>query len=188
MNKVKSWFRALSTIGKASVVTAVLTGGFVTAAAMTPSTPPTDSPVVAPVVTTKTETTTTPIAFEKQTLNDPNVEVGTTFVQTGGQDGVSTVTHTMTLTDGVETSRTSSEPVTTTAPIVEVTVVGTKPKPQPKVPSNCNSNYSGCVPNASDVDCASGSGNGPAYVAGPVYVTGYDVYGLDRDGDGVGCE
>jgi hypothetical protein len=53
----------------------------------------------------------------------------------------------------------------------------------------CDLNYEGgCVPVASDVDCASGSGNGPAYVSGPVYVVGYDIYGLDRDGDGVGCE
>lgn len=61
------------------------------------------------------------------------------------------------------------------------------PAPQPK--NNCDPNYSGaCVPIASDVDCAGGSGNGPAYVAGPVYVTGSDIYGLDRDGDGIGCE
>lgn len=45
-----------------------------------------------------------------------------------------------------------------------------------------------CVPIASDVDCAGGSGNGPAYVRGPVRVVGPDVYGLDRDGDGRACE
>lgn len=54
--------------------------------------------------------------------------------------------------------------------------------------SGCNSNYSGCVPNASDVDCAGGGGNGPAYVRGPIRVTGNDIYGLDRDGDGIACE
>ena len=54
---------------------------------------------------------------------------------------------------------------------------------------SCDTNYEGaCVPVASDVDCYGGSGNGPAYVAGPVRVTGTDVYGLDRDGDGIGCE
>ena len=54
---------------------------------------------------------------------------------------------------------------------------------------SCNPNYSGgCVPNASDVDCAGGSGDGPEYVAGPVQVIGSDEYGLDHDGDGVGCE
>ena len=52
----------------------------------------------------------------------------------------------------------------------------------------CDPNYNPCVPIASDVDCASGSGNGPAYVEGPVYVIGTDIYRLDRDGDGVGCE
>lgn len=55
----------------------------------------------------------------------------------------------------------------------------------------CDPNYSGvCVPVSSDVDCASssGSGNGPDYVQGPVYVVGADIYDLDRDGDGVACE
>jgi hypothetical protein len=54
---------------------------------------------------------------------------------------------------------------------------------------DCDPNYSGaCVPIASDVDCAGGSGNGPAYVDGPVHVVGSDIYGLDRDGDGVACD
>ncbi len=44
------------------------------------------------------------------------------------------------------------------------------------------------MPIARDVDCAGGSGDGPAYVRGPVYVVGRDIYGLDSDGDGVGCE
>lgn len=52
----------------------------------------------------------------------------------------------------------------------------------------CDPNYDGCVPIDTDVDCAGGSGNGPSYVAGPVRVIGRDIYRLDRDGDGVGCE
>ena len=53
----------------------------------------------------------------------------------------------------------------------------------------CHPSYEGaCVPIASDVDCAGGSGNGPAYVHGPVRVVGPDVYDLDRDGDGRACE
>jgi hypothetical protein len=53
----------------------------------------------------------------------------------------------------------------------------------------CDPNYSGvCVPVASDVNCANGNGNGPAYVQGPVCIVGDDIYELDRDGDGVACE
>jgi endonuclease YncB( thermonuclease family) len=53
----------------------------------------------------------------------------------------------------------------------------------------CHPSYAGaCVPIASDVDCAGGSGNGPEYVSGPVRIVGPDVYELDgRDGDGLGC-
>ena len=51
----------------------------------------------------------------------------------------------------------------------------------------CDPNYTPCVPIASDVDSAGGSGNGPAYVSGPVQVIG-TAYDLDRDGNGVGCE
>jgi len=55
--------------------------------------------------------------------------------------------------------------------------------------SSCDPNYSGpCVPVDSDVDCAGGSGNGPSYVSGPVTVIGDDIYDLDRDGNGTGCE
>ncbi len=54
--------------------------------------------------------------------------------------------------------------------------------------SGCDPNYTPCVPIASDVDCAGGSGNGPAYVQGPVRVVGVDIYDLDRDGNGIGCE
>lgn len=56
-------------------------------------------------------------------------------------------------------------------------------------PAECDPNYTNvCVPVASDVDCAGGAGNGPAYVTGPVHVIGNDIYELDRDGDGIACE
>jgi hypothetical protein len=56
--------------------------------------------------------------------------------------------------------------------------------------SSCDPNYSGaCLdPDASDYDCAGGSGNGPLYVQGPLTVVGRDHYDLDADGDGVACE
>src|SRR5215475_8516542 len=58
--------------------------------------------------------------------------------------------------------------------------------PSSQAQSQCDPNYSGCVPIASDVDCAGGRGDGPAYVKGPVKVLGTDIYGLDADGDGIG--
>lgn len=59
------------------------------------------------------------------------------------------------------------------------------PPPQPR----CHPSYEGaCLrPDASDYDCAGGSGDGP-YYTGRVRVVGPDEYGLDRDGDGIGCE
>ncbi|MCU1371845.1 MAG: Uncharacterized protein JWO77_3039, partial [Ilumatobacteraceae bacterium] len=59
--------------------------------------------------------------------------------------------------------------------------------PAPLTGGGCHPSYDPCVPYASDVDCAGGSGNGPAYT-GRVNVIGPDEYDLDRDGDGVGCE
>lgn len=54
----------------------------------------------------------------------------------------------------------------------------------------CHPSYDGaCVPmRKGDVDCAGGVGNGPNYVQGPFKVVGPDEFGLDRDGDGVGCQ
>ncbi|MFL6119709.1 MAG: hypothetical protein ACJ73U_08845, partial [Actinophytocola sp.] len=62
------------------------------------------------------------------------------------------------------------------------------PAEQPAPQQQCAPNSTGCVPIASDVDCAGGSGNGPAYVRGPVRVIGRDIYDLDRDGNGIACE
>ena len=54
---------------------------------------------------------------------------------------------------------------------------------------SCDPNYTGaCVPIASDVDCEGGDGDGPEYISGPVRVVGSDIYELDDDGNGIGCE
>ena len=65
------------------------------------------------------------------------------------------------------------------------------PNSDPKVErtnQECDPNYSGCVPIASDVDCAGKGGNGPEYVRGPIRVIGRDIYKLDGDGNGIACE
>jgi hypothetical protein len=69
-----------------------------------------------------------------------------------------------------------------------LTVAKAPPKPPPPAPA-CHPSYEGaCLkPDASDYDCAGGSGNGP-YYTGRVIVVGPDVFDLDRDGDGIGCE
>ncbi len=56
-------------------------------------------------------------------------------------------------------------------------------------PDGCHPSYRGaCLdPDASDYDCLGGRGNGPKYT-GRVIVVGPDEYGLDADGDGIGCE
>jgi beta-lactam-binding protein with PASTA domain len=61
-------------------------------------------------------------------------------------------------------------------------------KPAPQQPSGDCQGYSPCILPGPDVDCLGGTGDGPRYVSGPVRVTGSDPYGLDGDGNGVGCE
>jgi len=72
---------------------------------------------------------------------------------------------------------------------ITLVVAKNPPPPPPQPSSNCHPSYTGaCLdPNASDYDCAGGSGDGPKYT-GFVHVVGYDEYGLDSDNDGLGCE
>jgi len=84
--------------------------------------------------------------------------------------------------------------IVTPAPSPATTPPSPPPPPPPPTVAflspSCDPNYEGaCVPIASDVDCKGGSGNGPAYVEGPVFVVGSDIYDLDgSDNDGIGCE
>lgn len=102
-----------------------------------------------------------------------------------------TTTSTAPSTSAPTTTTTTSPPPPppTTAPSPPPTTEAAPPPPPPPEPaSDCHPSYEPCVPSASDVDCAGGSGNGPAYASGTVNVVGPDVYDLDRDGDGVACE
>lgn len=69
------------------------------------------------------------------------------------------------------------------------TSVVQSPPPPPPPANNCHPSYTGaCLDaNASDYDCRGGGGNGP-YYTGRVTVVGPDVYRLDGDGDGTGCD
>jgi hypothetical protein len=54
--------------------------------------------------------------------------------------------------------------------------------------SGCEPGYSPCLDSGvGDYDCEGGSGDGPNYT-GEVEVTGSDPFGLDRDGNGIGCQ
>ena len=79
-----------------------------------------------PVITTKTETKTETIAFRTIQENDNTLEVGKTAVKQEGQNGVLTITYTVTLTDGVETSRVERSRTRTTEPVNRIVLVGTK--------------------------------------------------------------
>jgi hypothetical protein len=150
-----------------------------------PTTAPASQPSsAAPVVTTKKVTKRTAIAFTTRTVKDPDLEKGDTEVRTKGVAGLRTITYEVTLTDGKETARKQISSVVTKKPVTKVVAVGSKTSGG----GGCSPNYSGCVPIASDVDCAGGSGDGPAYVDGPVDVIGSDIYRLDNDKDGVACD
>jgi resuscitation-promoting factor RpfB len=127
------------------------------------------------------------IPFSRVTVKDSSLAKGKTVVTTRGVSGRKRLTYEVTLTNGVQISKRVVREVIITPPIVQVTAIGTRVERKPV--AQCDPNYSGaCVPIASDVDCAGGSGNGPAYVSGPVRVVGTDIYDLDRNGDGIGCE
>lgn len=138
-----------------------------------------------PAVTTtkKSVVERRPIPYGMKKVNDSSLAEGKTKVRTKGVAGVRTLTYEVLLVNGQEKGRTLVSDVVTKKPVTKVVAVGTK-----KAGGSCDPNYTPCVPIASDVDCAGGSGDGPAYVDGPVHVTGTDIYDLDRDGDGVACD
>lgn len=76
-----------------------------------------------------------------------------------------------------------------TAPSTAPLPVASPPAASDPGPERCHPSYQGaCLdPDASDYDCDGGSGNGPLYT-GRVQVVGPDVFRLDADGDGIGCD
>ncbi|HJQ01302.1 MAG TPA: hypothetical protein VJ851_06870 [Jatrophihabitans sp.] len=104
----------------------------------------------------------------------PGVTITRTVTSTVSKPGPTVTVHS-TKTVRITVSRTVTAPV--------------QPVAAPVTPAqDCTPGYSPCIPPGPDVDCAGGSGDGPRYVQGPVYVTGSDPYGLDGDGNGIGCQ
>ena len=205
MERVKNLWRGLNKGDRLLVTSGLVTSlvfpalivtSLVAAASYAPPPAPqpleeTQTKAAEPVTTYADVQETEPVPFEKTSREDSSLDVGVNKVATPGVAGVRTKTFHVTYVDGKETARTKSKSEVTTQPTTEVTSVGTRVPyvaPQPTA-SSCDPNYSGaCVPIASDVDCGGGSGNGPEYVYGVVQVIGSDIYGLDRDGNGLGCE
>jgi len=183
MKKIGTWFANLSKVAQVSLVSVLALSGFfaVGASSSTPQAPSSNTQVISaqkkePVITTKTETEIQAIPFEKTSEETASINKGETRIERVGVNGVKTLTHNITLADGVETKRVTSEEITA-APTSELTLIGTYVKPA----AVCDENYSGCVPVVSyDLDCAD--------IGRSVRVYGYDRHGFDRDNDGYGCE
>ncbi|WP_432886924.1 G5 domain-containing protein [Kribbella sp. CA-245084] len=159
-----------------------------------PTTAPTPITKAKPTTPKPTTTTTSKevvelrtIPFKKRTVTDDSLPKGEKTVRTKGVNGTRRMTYRVTFVNGVQTAKHLLRQEVAKEPRTQITAVGTKVD-EPEQPSDCDPNYSGCVPIASDVDCSGGSGNGPEYVAGPIEVIGTDIYRLDSDHDGIACE
>jgi len=182
MKKVGIWFSSLSRVVQFSLISVLALGGlFAAGASSEPQELNSNTEVIStkkadPVTTTKIETETQSIPFEKISEETANLSKGETRIERAGINGVRTLTHNITLQDGTEIKRDTTE-VITTEPTSELTLIGTYVKPV----STCDENYSGCVPIVSyDLDCPD--------IGRSVSVYGYDRHGFDRDNDGFGCE
>lgn len=185
LRKAANWFKALSKVGKIGVIAALGMVG-VAAASGKPATPnPPPPPCTA---STSNETIKETIPFSKSQVDDPMLDKGQTKIQIAGIDGEKTITYTVTTftpSNCKPTTKVKTDEEVTKQPVSEVTANGTR-EPQisttPFTPqTDCNPNYSPCVPNASyDLDCGD--------IGFTVKVIGSDPYRLDKDGDGYGCE
>jgi resuscitation-promoting factor RpfB len=113
------------------------------------------------------------VANAKRALKNAGFEVGRVTQQTSGKRKGTVISQ-------------SPDAGTSARPGRAVSLVVAKPAPQQ--PTGDCQGYSPCIPPGPDVDCLGGTGDGPRFVSGPVRVTGSDPYGLDGDGNGIGCE
>ena len=156
---------------------------------------PVATPSPTPVVVVTEQSVTSPVPFERTTVDDAGLPSGESSISTPGVDGEKVSVFRVTTIDGVESERVLISESVGRAPVTEVTSLGTYVAPPPPAPveeasggDGCDPNYAdACVPIDSDVDCAGGKGNGPSYFDGVARVVGTDIYKLDGDGDGFAC-
>lgn len=184
MNKLKKWFKDLTTGGKVLIISLIsLLPLMAVAGTMPEYRAKVDNSQNQKTKETKTVTSTSPVACAKEQYNDPTLAVGTTQVTQNCVNGEKTTTYTVALENNVEVSRVTASESVTTQPTTERTAIGTKQPapPPPPPPPSCDSNYSGCVPIVNyDLDCND--------IGFRVTVLGYDKHRFDGDRDGVGCE
>jgi resuscitation-promoting factor RpfB len=144
MKRFKTWFKALTMTGKtttiaiASILSLGTFGAMAQSGTPSTSTPPTTQTQKAqPKIEIKTITSTEAVPFASSSVDDPNLTQGTTEVRTAGVNGVRTLTHEVTLTDGVETARKEVSNSITTQPINEVVAKGTKAPIQVQAQPSC---------------------------------------------------
>ena len=153
-------------------------------------TPASTEPTAKDRITYRTVRVRRPIPFSRDTVRTSTLDEGQTRLDQRGRPGVRVRVVRLALRNGVEVGRDVVRTFVKQRPVQQVRLVGTRvaPEPEPQT-SSCDPNYAGaCVPVASDVDCAGGSGDGPEYVDGPVTVVGDDVYDLNRDDDNIACD
>lgn len=125
-------------------------------------------------------------AAAKQTLTDHGLKATTKYRSTGQYPAGTVISQS-------PKAGTDVPPDTTIRLVVAKTPPprpSTAPPPTATPEQNCDPSYPDvCLdPAVEDYDCASGSGDGPEYVEGPIRVRPPDRFDLDREGDGVGCE
>jgi hypothetical protein len=94
----------------------------------------------APVVTTQTTTELQSIPYSSTTVNSAAMPQGQSEVTTMGLNGMQTLTYKVTLTNGLQTNKQLVSSVITSAPVAQVTTVGTYIAPTP-APTTTESTY-----------------------------------------------
>jgi hypothetical protein len=108
----------------------------------------------SPKITYSTITKTQSIPFNTTTIQDGSLLQGTTKITTAGMDGVETLTYKDTYTDGKLTAEQQVGQATTTAPVSQVTSIGTYVAPAPAAPSTSTGSGSSLCTNGTYVNSA----------------------------------